>query len=147
MSDQPQGPGWWQASDGKYYPPESATPPPGYGQPTYGQPTYGQPAYGAPAYQQGPYGYGPTPAKQGTNGLAIASLVCGLLGPCTCVTSIAAIIMGHIAMGQIKDSNGTQEGRGFAIAGLALGYGILVLTIIYFVAIFSLGDTTSSNNF
>ena len=24
MSDQPQGPGWWQASDGKYYPPESA---------------------------------------------------------------------------------------------------------------------------
>lgn len=24
MSEQPQGPGWWQASDGKFYPPESA---------------------------------------------------------------------------------------------------------------------------
>lgn len=24
MSDTPQGPGWWQASDGKWYPPESA---------------------------------------------------------------------------------------------------------------------------
>ncbi len=24
MSDSPQGPGWWQASDGKWYPPESA---------------------------------------------------------------------------------------------------------------------------
>ncbi len=24
MSDTPQGPGWWQASDGKFYPPESA---------------------------------------------------------------------------------------------------------------------------
>ncbi len=24
MSDTPQGPGWWQASDGKYYPPEQA---------------------------------------------------------------------------------------------------------------------------
>ena len=25
MSDAPQGPGWWQASDGKWYPPEQAT--------------------------------------------------------------------------------------------------------------------------
>lgn len=24
MSEQPQGPGWWLASDGRYYPPESA---------------------------------------------------------------------------------------------------------------------------
>jgi hypothetical protein len=37
MSDAPQGPGWWQASDGKWYPPEQApagsTPPPGPGAP------------------------------------------------------------------------------------------------------------------
>lgn len=26
MSDTPQGPGWWQASDGKWYPPQAATP-------------------------------------------------------------------------------------------------------------------------
>ena len=26
MSDQSQGPGWWQANDGKWYPPESAAP-------------------------------------------------------------------------------------------------------------------------
>lgn len=30
MSDAPQGEGWWQASDGKWYPPEQ--PPPGYWQ-------------------------------------------------------------------------------------------------------------------
>jgi len=30
VSDTSQGPGWWQASDGKYYPPEQA---PGYQQP------------------------------------------------------------------------------------------------------------------
>ena len=30
MSDSPEGPGWWQASDGKWYPPEQA---PGYQQP------------------------------------------------------------------------------------------------------------------
>lgn len=46
MSDTSQGPGWWQASDGKWYPPEQApgaapvTPPGGYGAP--------QPGYGAP---------------------------------------------------------------------------------------------------
>jgi hypothetical protein len=28
MSNTPQGPGWWAASDGKWYPPEAATPPP-----------------------------------------------------------------------------------------------------------------------
>ena len=28
MSDAPQGPGWWQASDGKFYPPQPPTSPP-----------------------------------------------------------------------------------------------------------------------
>ena len=40
MSDFSQGPGWWQASDGKWYPPEQAP----AGQPAPGVP----PAYGAP---------------------------------------------------------------------------------------------------
>jgi uncharacterized RDD family membrane protein YckC len=43
MSDVSQGPGWWEASDGKWYPPQSQAPPP-----------VGQPAYG---YQQHGYGY------------------------------------------------------------------------------------------
>jgi Domain of unknown function (DUF4282) len=37
MTDTPEGPGWWQASDGKYYPPEqrpSQDPPPSYRGPT-----------------------------------------------------------------------------------------------------------------
>src|SRR5437870_1630467 len=38
MSDQPQGPGWWQASDGQWYPPEKAPwappPPPAASAPT-----------------------------------------------------------------------------------------------------------------
>lgn len=46
MSDMSQGPGWWQASDGKWYPPEQT---PG-GQPQAGgQPGYSAgPSYGAP---------------------------------------------------------------------------------------------------
>jgi hypothetical protein len=39
MSDAPQGPGWWQASDGKWYPPEQ--------QPAGGAPSGPPPAYGA----------------------------------------------------------------------------------------------------
>ena len=48
MSEQSGGPGWWQASDGKWYPPEQA--------PTAAQPTAAQPPvdptapYAAPAY-------------------------------------------------------------------------------------------------
>ncbi len=55
MSDVSQGPGWWQASDGKWYPPEQAqgaaptTPPPGAA-PAYGAPQgYGAPGMAAPA--------------------------------------------------------------------------------------------------
>ena len=57
MSDFSQGPGWWQASDGKWYPPEAApaaaapapapTGPPAYAAPT-GPPPGGPPAYGTP---------------------------------------------------------------------------------------------------
>lgn len=59
MSDVSQGPGWWQASDGKWYPPEQApgaqppSTPPG---PAPSQPAYTQPGYGAPAAQPGGFG-------------------------------------------------------------------------------------------
>ncbi len=55
MSNTSRGPGWWLASDGKWYPPEAVPggPPPGYGQP------YGQ--HWPPGYHEGspPYGAGP----------------------------------------------------------------------------------------
>ncbi|MEY2431442.1 MAG: hypothetical protein QOC92_1167 [Acidimicrobiaceae bacterium] len=46
MSDTSQGPGWWQASDGKWYPPEQA---PTAAQPI-SEPTATQPAAGPPVY-------------------------------------------------------------------------------------------------
>ena len=41
MSDTQQGPGWWMASDGKWYPPqgEQLPPPPPPGFPQYVNPT------------------------------------------------------------------------------------------------------------
>jgi hypothetical protein len=62
MSEQSGGPGWWQASDGKWYPPEQPPAPtaqqpavdpttqsPPAGAPGYAAPAAGAPAFGAPA--------------------------------------------------------------------------------------------------
>jgi hypothetical protein len=67
-------------------------------------------------------------APTGSNGLAVGALVCGLLG-----VSIPAIVLGHIALSQIKASGGRQGGRGMALAGLVLGYVALVIVVVVFV--------------
>ena len=41
---------------------------------------------------------GPVPSPCGTNGIATAALVCGILWP-FCVTAILAIIFGQVGMG------------------------------------------------
>ena len=65
MSDTSQGPGWWQASDGKWYPPEQA---PG------AAPTGGQPAGGPPPGYGTPPAYG-APAGGGGGGVAVGDIV------------------------------------------------------------------------
>ena len=72
------------------------------------------------------------PGQQQTNGLAIASLVLGILSfVCgSCVTGIPAVICGHIARSQIAQSQGTQSGDGLALARLILGYISVAITII-----------------
>jgi hypothetical protein len=72
-----------------------------------------QPA--TPAYSAG------TQSTPRTNGLAIASLVLGII-PCTGITSILAIVFGFIARNQIEQSGGTQQGSGMALAGIILGF-------------------------
>jgi uncharacterized membrane protein len=67
----------------------------------------------------------------GTNGLAIASLACGLaqfvVGP---LGTIPAIVLGHLARGQIRRSG--QQGAGLALAGLLLGWAAVILAILVF---------------
>jgi len=110
-------------------PPPGYTPAPGYEQPAPQQP-YG---YAAPpsGYQQGyPQQYA-APMPVGTNGLAIASLICAF------VFWPAAIILGHMALSQIKKTG--QEGRGLALAGTIIGYVAagftLILVCFYVIAI------------
>jgi prepilin-type processing-associated H-X9-DG protein len=52
------------------------------------------------------------------SGLAIASLVLGLVGLFTCgLTAIVGLILGIVSLSQIKKSNGTITGQGIALAG------------------------------
>jgi hypothetical protein len=76
-----------------------------------------------------------TPAGlQQTSGMAIGSLVCGLL-PFFILTPIAAVVLGHVALSQIKRSAGRLKGSGMAIAGLVLGYGVVAfIPIILIIA-------------
>jgi len=77
------------------------------------------------------------PADQAQAGvvapLAVASLVLGVLGLVTaCVVpgSIAAVILGHLALRQIAASRGAIGGRGLALTGLVLGYAAIGIALI-----------------
>jgi len=75
------------------------------------------------------------PAGERTSGVAIGSLVCGILGFFTGgLLGIVAVILGHIGLSQIK-KNPTLKGHGMALAGLILGYVSFVLIFISIVAI------------
>ena len=70
-----------------------------------------------------------------TNGFAIASLITGILWMWW-LGSVAAVIMGHVALHQIARSGGRQTGRGLAIAGLVLGYfGVAACVMILIAAL------------
>lgn len=145
MSDTSQGPGWWLASDGRWYPPEAWTGPPG---------PPGSVAY--PTYGSGP-GL-PTPTLPGrppvagqTNGLAVASLVCSCVGlipflfglPC-----ILGIVFGFVARSQIRRSSGGQEGGGLALAGIIVGFSLIALFMLGLIIIVIVAHNQNcSNNF
>lgn len=46
------------------------------------------------------------------------------------IGSLGAVACGHIALRDIRRSNGQQDGKGFAIAGLILGYAQLALILL-----------------
>ena len=98
---------------------------------TYQDPRSQQP-YATQPYGAQPYAMQP-PAAQRTNTLAIVAFVLAF------VVSLGAVICGHIALSQIKQTG--EQGRGLAIAALVLGYiGIafgLLFLLVYVVVIAS----------
>lgn len=70
-----------------------------------------------------------------TSGLAIVSLLCGLLF-FIFPSAVAAIIFGHISRSDIRRSGGRKTGAGVALAGLVLGYlGISIIPVLIIAAI------------
>lgn len=104
---------------------------------------YGPPSGPYPQYQQGPYPYG-YPASSSTNGLAIASLVCGIVWVCG-LGSIAAIVCGHIGRSQIRRDR--SQGAGMALAGLILGYVGLAVVLLYVGVFFVIGVVRAASRY
>ena len=75
---------------------------------------------------------------------ALASLICGVI-LCFAPASIAAVILGHLALSDIKRSAGRISGQGMAVAGLVMGYVGVSLTAIFALAVvFSVRNTLHS---
>ncbi|MEZ5180518.1 MAG: DUF4190 domain-containing protein [Acidimicrobiales bacterium] len=149
MSEQSMGPGWWQASDGRWYPPESApgSPAPGPSWPPapveaspWGAPTgYGAP-YGAPAW-------GP-PGLPSANGTAIASLVIGIVGVIPClfnqILAPVALVLGIVVVRKINAGEVVPEGKGLAIAGIVLGAIGTAIGVLWVVALIASANSDVS---
>src|SRR3954468_22540120 len=55
-----------------------------------------------------------------TSGMAIASLICGIVGLFVCITAPVGLVLGFIARSQIKKSQGQLKGSGLAMAGIII---------------------------
>ncbi len=124
-------------------PPQQSAPPNPYAPPApYGPPgAYAPP--GAGQYGQYPPPYPPSGYHApSTNGLAIASLVLGLVGWVPCgVGSILAVVFGFVARTQIRNSQGRQGGDGLAMAGIVLGF----VAIAFWITLFVIGTISNSH--
>jgi Domain of unknown function (DUF4190) len=105
-----------------------------------------QGAPGAPyaSYPPPPPSYPPQPPAAGgrTNGLAVASLVLGIVWLCG-VGSILALVFGAMALSRIKRTG--EGGRGLAIAGIVLGSIGAVMLVISVAAIAGSGGDDDSD--
>lgn len=79
----------------------------------------------------------PTGAGRPTNVLAIIALIAAFVFP------LAGIIVGHIALSQIKKTG--EQGKVFAIIGLVLGYLGILAAIIFLVIFLPLIFLAASN--
>ncbi|WP_395717469.1 DUF4190 domain-containing protein [Prosthecobacter sp.] len=79
-----------------------------------------------------PRGVMPVPDAK-TSGMAVASMICGILGLLLWLPCIPAIILGHLGLSAIKKSAGALKGSGMAVTGLVTGY--IMIAAIPIIAI------------
>jgi hypothetical protein len=111
-----------------------------------GEPSYPPPPQSPPPYSgqpQTPPGQQPAgwPQAQPSSGLAVASLVLGIVGIVFSwflfgIPSILAVIFGHV--GVSRANKGTGGGKGMAVAGLITGYLVIGLFILGAIGLFGM---------
>ena len=79
-----------------------------------------------------------------TSGKAIASLICGILFFIFPV-AIAAVVLGHLSLSDIRKSGGRLVGNSIATAGLVLGYmGLAAIPFILIIAAITIPNFVDS---
>lgn len=120
MSDQRPPDGFDRPLD---YPEDAGLPPPVYPTPHPGLPGSGYytsyPSFG---------GYPPQPPP-GTNGKAIAALVCAVAGLACCLPALAGLVLGLIAMNDTRRSG--QSGHSLAVAAVIISSLAMVGYFVY----------------
>src|ERR1700739_2269789 len=112
--------------------------PPGHPPPAFPPPS--PPPYGTGPYD--PYQFG---RPRGTNGQAIGALVAAAVGIRLCywaIPSIAAIVLGIVAMNQTRRTG--QEGHSMALAALIIGAITIAFTVVFYIWAALTPDTTTS---
>lgn len=146
MSEQsptPEDPG--QPYGQQPYQPQNPQSP--YAQQPYAQQPYAQQPYGVqPQYSAGyapQYGAPTAP----NNSMAVVALVAGICGLSVVpfIGSIVAVITGHMARKQIRQTG--EGGDGMAVAGLVMGWIMIALTVLgtiaFFLFFFAVATTSS----
>ncbi len=77
----------------------------------------------------------PPGAGSGTNGLSIASLVCGICGFLCFIPGVLGIVFGFISKRQIREAGGVQQGNGMATAGIVTGIVWSALWLVYIIVV------------
>ena len=103
-----------------------------------------------------PPGYLPYPAgapiagKRGNSGMAIASLVCSLVGVIPCfwgfqIMGLLGTIFGFVGLKQTR--SGARGGRGLAIAGVVIGIVLLVICAAIWIYVATSDCVRNGNSF
>ncbi len=117
-------------------PADEPAPQPNYGQPNYGQPNYGQQA---PQYVQKP--------KQEYSGLAITSMILGIVSIVCCCSCIPGLGCGIAAICMAVSEKNKGHHNGMVTAGLVcgiIGASLSAIYLIMFIVTGSLADMTGS---
>ena len=67
------------------------------------------------------------------NTMALVGFILSVSGAATGITLIPGIVLSHIGMSQIKRTG--ESGRGFALAGLIVGYCLLGLSVLAIIVV------------